>query len=301
VAGFWLILRWLGGTFLTLLFNWTFWLVVLFIGVMQYCVRRDPVQAGSLTISALASGILGGILGSLLLVLIGITVNTTASSLLLVTSLVLMLFRPRFICFSYAGGLLSLLYIIFGYPQVDVPQIMGLVAVLHWVEALLIRLTGDAGSESKIMSLPDGIWQRGHVLNRIWPLPLVALTAFYAAPEALLNKIYEMPGWWPLIPANEQLLGHYSPGLLAAGGELHYALVPVTAVLGYNDETVGQTPRQRAKSVSNQLLLYSLTLLILCWVASRFPGLAIVPAIFGPAAHDYLICSKNRHNISIIL
>ena len=251
----------------------------------------------------MGAGMLGGILGSLLLVLVGITVNTSTSSLLLLSSMVLMMIRPRFICFSYAGGALSLMHILFGVPQIDVPQVMGLVAVLHWVEAVLIRIAGFRGAKACMLPVGNGYWQQGHYLNRIWPLPLVALMAYFAVPENLTHAFQEMPQWWPLIPANEQLLSQQSPGLSGAGGELCYSLVPVTAVLGYNDETIGQTPRERAKKTANQLMVYSLLLLFLCWVAGKWASFAVVPALFGPLVHDYLICqgvSSVRHRCAKI-
>ena len=133
---------WLGECFWQLLFSWSFWLIVLITGITKYRLTRDSVQAGSLTLFAVLAGMLGGLLGSLLMITVGITVDTRILGPLLAVALLLMLIRPRFICFSYAGGLLSLSYLVFGWPVVDVPQLMGLVAVLHWIEAILIALTG---------------------------------------------------------------------------------------------------------------------------------------------------------------
>jgi len=61
-----------------------------------------------LTLSAALFGILGGFLGSCLLILIGISVNEIGGIYLLLTALGLMLIQQRFLCFAYAGGVLSL-------------------------------------------------------------------------------------------------------------------------------------------------------------------------------------------------
>ena len=78
------------------------------------------------------------------MILVGISVNKIGGLYLLITALGLMLIEQRFLCFAYAGGVLSLLHLLFGFPQeLSVPQVMALVAVLHLVEALLIYLTGS--------------------------------------------------------------------------------------------------------------------------------------------------------------
>jgi len=98
------------------------------------------------TLTAVGLGLLGGLLASILLVFIGVSVTDSGITYLMPIALVLYLFSPRLLCFSYAGGLAALSHLIFGWPQVNVPALMALVACLHAAEAFLILLSGHTCS-----------------------------------------------------------------------------------------------------------------------------------------------------------
>src|SRR5690554_3954478 len=66
------------------------------------------------TCTALVYGIGGGLVATALFVVFGISLSETGIAYLWITSLILMLIHPRFLCFSYAGGLISLMSILFG-------------------------------------------------------------------------------------------------------------------------------------------------------------------------------------------
>ena len=132
-------------------------------------------QAGFYLGSAIRSsllGILGGLTGSVLLIMLGINLNAIGLAYLWVIALLLILVNPRFLCFSYAAGILSLASLIFSFPLINIAHLLALVAVLHLIESLLILLNGHnypihilrkgAGSRriqfAKILALPLWPW-----------------------------------------------------------------------------------------------------------------------------------------------
>ncbi len=119
-----------------------FWIVVAII-YLQYRkmskMERDILgknQSYPLynTMISLVFGLIGGMLGSVLFLLSGITINPNDFYLVLPLAIILSLIHPRFICFSYAGGIVSLIGIIFGY-SINVSSIMFVIGVLHLVES----------------------------------------------------------------------------------------------------------------------------------------------------------------------
>lgn len=229
-------------------------------------------------LKATALGFGGGVLGSILMVLGGVSVNNIGISYLWFVALVLFLVNPRYLCFSYAGGLLSISYLLTGFPRIEVPQLMGLVAILHLVESLLILASGHLGALPVYARQGDKT-VGGFNLQRFWPIPLVVM---YVIPVASLqsfgNSVIPMPDWWPLIR---------SP--LEAESDVLYSLVPVVAALGYGDLALTDTPEGKSRWSAERLAVYSLLLLLLSILASHWSWLAWAAALFGPLGHEYLI------------
>src|SRR5690625_3572067 len=77
----------------------------------------DPLRN---TVVALGFGLLGGLLGTLLFVVLGISLVDVGIGYLWVLAIILMTIHPRFLCFAYAGGLLSVSHLLFGWPALNV-------------------------------------------------------------------------------------------------------------------------------------------------------------------------------------
>ncbi len=235
------------------------------------------------TLFATLLGLAGGLGGSVLMVLAGIPVTGSAPVfvLFLVIAAVLMLISPRFICFAYAGGIISLANIITGWPPVNIYQVLALVALLHMVESLLIFFSGHLGAVPTFFGNHRGRVVGGFTLQKFWPIPLVALTIDYPAAAEFFG---DMPRWWPLI----------KPGVTTDPGNLGYVLVSVVAGLGYGDLAMARNPWQKSRLSALYLALYSVALFFLAVVAQNHAALTLVAALFSPLGHELVIYIGRR-------
>lgn len=235
---------------------------------------------------ALVHGILGGMLATAVFVLLGISLSAVGIWYLWLLAIALMFIHPRFLCFSYGGGLLALSSILVGWPRIDVPALMALIAVLHMVEAVLIYASGGDGATPMFVREADGRVVGGFVIQKFWPVPFVALVGALVAPEVIQSTpAVSMPQWWPIIAPMDS---H------AVGMEYAYALFPVVAALGYSDVSVTALPRQKARRTAWNLMAYSIGLLLLAIAAQWGTPFALAAAVFSPVAHEWVI-RRSRH------
>jgi Trypsin-like serine proteases, typically periplasmic, contain C-terminal PDZ domain len=234
--------------------------------------RRNMYLRAALVSSLL--GLLGGIIGSVLLVFLGVNLSGIAVSYLWLAAVLLMLIKPRFLCFAYAAGVLSISNLLFGYPVLNIPQLMGLVAVLHLVESLLILLNGTF-SPFPVYIKKDGYLRGGFNLQLFWPIPLVALVSmgWFDIPGAIVA-----PKWWPLLQNYSQFTSDQA-----------YALVPILAMLGYGEISTAQTPGQATRKSALHLSLFSLSLLLLSVMAVHYPLVLPILALYSPLGHELVI------------
>lgn len=237
-------------------------------------------------IKATGWGLFGGLIGSFLMVLAGVTLNNIGISYLWLLAILLFMLNPRYLCFAYAGGLLSLSHLIFGFPSVEVPQLMGLVAILHLVESLLILWSGHLGALPVYVSHNQGRVVGGFNLQRFWPIPLVVMFVVPIPMGELIHDFISMPNWWPLIR---------SP--LAENPNLLYTMLPVVAALGYGDLALTDTPAAKSRWSAGRLAAYSLILLFLSIAASYWGWVVWLAALFGPLGHELLILKGQQKEL----
>lgn len=234
--------------------------------------RRETVSNQFMNV--VLYGMIVGLIASFLIVIIGITLDMNTILFIWPLALFLMLINQRYLCFSYAGGILALISLIFDWPSIDVSAIIALVGILHLMESLLILMDGSRSSLPVIMEhkrfKPIGAF----VLNRMWPIPLLMLvvpsTLFQASGGGVA-----MPDWWPLFQA--------------PGGEGGLMIIPLAAVLGYGDIAVTRTPRQRTLDSGLWLGAYSALIITLAILSTQIYWLKYAAAVLMPALHEILI------------
>lgn len=226
-------------------------------------------------LAATGFGLLGGLAGSYLMVFIGLTIAGELYYLWPV-AILLMLINMRFLCFAYAGGLLALSNLLLGFPQINPPQILALVAVLHMVESFLILAGGHLGAVPAYIKGTGGRIVGGFTLQKFWPIPIVLLAVMAGG---MVEGGVEMPQWWPLI----------RPGVPGDPQSLTYILLPVVAGLGYGDVAIARSPAEKSRLSSLCLGVYSLLLLVMAVLAEQSRAVALAAALFSPLGHEAVI------------
>lgn len=274
-------------------FDLTFWLVLGLVAFQYRQMQKDQLKMFGVPgpgvlrriAAAAAIGAAGGVIGSFVLTFVGVPLNNLGLAYIWPVVIALMLVNIRFMCFAYAGGLVAVSSVLFGWPDVNVPQVIALVAALHVTESILIFVSGRYGAVPMILKKDDGRIVGAFTLQNFWPLPLVLLLAF--VPETTQNMI-KMPDWWPLLPMTEKP---------PVGDEWHYMMVPVVAALGYGDIAVASTPAERRRQSAFHLALYSLALLGLAVLSAKYAWLQFFAAVLSPAGHELLVQLDNRREM----
>ncbi len=274
---------------LMIVINPLFWLVLVLIYIQYNRVAKMEKKLIGETkattkqrmLTATGAGFIGGIMGTIVISILGVTVQIKDFRFILPLAIILMMINVRYLCFSYAGGIISLSSLIFGFPDINVSSIIAIVAVLHFIESILIWIDGHR-SPTPIFTEHDIYGTVGaFTLQRFWPIP-------FAVMIIILTKIpgstdLNLPDWWPLF---------IEEGLDIDNITLQLSVV--MAALGYGDIAISSTPRQKAKKSSLRLALYSITLLILATLSSYIYIFKYIAAIFAPLAHEGLIIYSQR-------
>ncbi|MBS3873801.1 MAG: PDZ domain-containing protein [Firmicutes bacterium] len=234
---------------------------------------------------SLLFGVLGGILGSILLLSVGVTLAGNWLVYTWVVAIILAFVSARLMCFAYAGGLVALSSLLFGWPKVDIPSLLALVALLHTVESILMYLSGHLGAIAVSVRTSRGDIVAGYSLQKFWPVPLLALMALPLAMPAGVPTI-PMPDWWPLIRPQ---------GL---GDTFSFWMIPIVAGLGYGELAITTTPQQKARQSAWKLALYSGVLFALAFLATRFSVFLYIAALFAPIGHELLVWTTNRQEMN---
>jgi hypothetical protein len=272
-------------------FNPFFWLVI-FIVWSQYrrtaeiernLFGREKISPRDKILYAVLYGICGGVLGSLLVMVLGISITEAGLMFVWPLALLLAIIDPHLMCFSYAGGIVSLFSLLTGLIRIDVAGLMGLVAVLHFVESILIYFAGHINATPVYVKDKRYGVIGGFSLQEFWPVPIMLLTIITGDFPPI--DVVQMPDWWPIIKP---------PAHILQGDQAIYLMLPVVAALGYGEVALSRTPKNRCRSTSLNLLLFSTSLFLLAVLASRYRPFAYVAAIFAPAAHELLIMTTKK-------
>jgi membrane-associated protease RseP (regulator of RpoE activity) len=237
------------------------------------------------TLRAVLWGMLGGVLASVLMAFVGATLQPEALLLLWGVSMLLALIRIRFLCMAYSAGLLGVLQAVVSYIPgltelgeqtvivksllaIHMPSLFSVVAVLHLVEAVLIRLQGARTASPMFYESKRGRIVGGYQLQGFWPIPLLLLVPM---PGSGLLEL----SWQPLLGGE---LWHY--GWLLAGFPF---------MLGFGESTTTRLPKEKARFSSTLLIGYSLLLFLCAWSTEMVPILLAVTALLCMGLHEVVL------------
>lgn len=234
---------------------------------------------------SVAFGVLGGLAATLLISGLGIVLNPTDFAYVWVVAVILAVFNLRFVCFAYAGGMLSFMSLIlhvmpeftFGWTWLEgmysdirglsIPHLLALVAVLHLVEALLVGLQGGENASPVFIQGKRGRLIGGYILQKYWVIPLGAIVMTGTGG-------FESPAWW---------------GVLPLFGLQGLQILPIPAVLGFSGLALAHQPREKAVRTAKWLAVYAVALLGLALAGAYWWPLLWIAAIFSPISHEILV------------
>ena len=120
--------------------------------------------------------------------------------------LILMLFHIRYLCFAYSIGLLGIIQFVLGWfpnwrPEgwishvittivgLDIPASLALSAVLHFAEALLVKIQGSGFATPLFLEGKRGKLVGGYHMQSFWPLPLFLLVPAVSGGDVAMDAI----------------------------------------------------------------------------------------------------------------
>lgn len=274
---------------LTIIISPLFW-VVLFLIYFQYkkvakmeskLLGKEKVSAKERVVSSLGIGIIGGLLGTVVVSILGVAIQLEDFKFILPLAIFLMLINVRYLCFSYAGGIISISSLIFGFPRVNVSSIMALVAVLHLIESVLIWIDGHKDPTPIFIEHDEYGTVGGFTLQRFWPIPFAVLLVVLSKLPGTTD--INLPDWWPLFISRSLDVD-----------SITLKLTVVIAALGYGDIAVTSSPKEKSKKSAMRLGFYSIVLLILTGISSYVYIFKFIAAFFAPIAHEALIIYSQK-------
>lgn len=270
------------------IFDPFFWIVVALIA-MQYrnkidverqMMGREQESLKELILDSVFYGFLAAIIGSVIIIFLGITIENIGFQYVWPLAVLLILINPRYICFSYAGGIISLMSLITGVPKVNVPGLMAIVGILHLMESMLIYIDGHRNSTPVFLELDDGRIAGGFSMQKYWPIPFAALMIVSGFTG---GHGVNMPDWWPIIKP------------MGVGiNNIIFAITTGIAALGYGDIALTQLPEKKSKISAARLFLFSISLIMLSVGGIYSDIFKYAAAVFGPVAHELLIIKGQR-------
>ncbi|MCY6483305.1 PDZ domain-containing protein [Clostridium aestuarii] len=272
--------------------------------IIQKMIIGDRLNSPyELTISQIVLGLFAGILGSIALSYLGVGFDeNTSIELIFLISIVLIFINPRFICFSYSGAILGFVSILLEimrqmydldigslkFLNIDVVALMTLIAVLHFIEAILVMLDGDKGAIPIFTKKNDKIIG-GYALKRYWLIP-ISVILIVNSKMYFLEQIVSLTQWKTLLSPSTPLEIIKNAAIL---------LFPFYGMIGYSSVTFTKTKKQKAITSGLMIMIYSILLFIFARLAILNIFFKLFVVIFAPAAHETMIYIQRYMEVKV--
>lgn len=268
------------------------------LAVMQKMIIGESINSPlELTLSQIVLGIIAGVIVSLIFSFLGIAFpENSGIEFLFMLSIILMMIKPRWVCFSYSGAILGLLSLIFTYGNINTSDgteilrinimiLMTFVGVLHIAEGILVMFDGNRGA-IPVFSSKKGKIIGGYALRRNWLIPVAIFIAYRASSIGdMASEAISTPGWWPLLNDGS---------LLALIGTSILSMFPFFGVLGYSAITFTRKKKQKAISSGIYILGYGIILTLVAQLARIGLVGEVIVLLFAPLAHEAMLYIQKK-------
>lgn len=243
-----------------------------------------------LTISEIIFGLIAGLLGSITLGYLGVSFSeNTSIELIFILSIFLMLINPRFICFSYSGAILGFISILLEimrgmynveitqleFLHIDVVALMTLVAVLHFIEGILVIVDGSKGS-IPVFTKKNNKIIGGFALKRYWAIP-VAVALIVNSNFYNIDSVIPIVNWNTLLNPTTSFSAIKNAAIM---------LMPFYGVIGYSSVTFTKTKKEKSFSSGAMIIGYSILLFAFARLAVLNIFFKLFVVFFAPLAHE---------------
>jgi hypothetical protein len=273
--------------------------------VMQKMIIGANLNSAlELTISQIVIGIFAGVFGSLLLSFLGVAFDADSSIyLIFLVSIFFMFWKPRYTCFSYSGAILGFVSLFLelvskvyagvkinvlgtminltdvNVLKIDIGALITMIAVLHFVEGLLVIIDGKSGA-IPVFSNKDNKIIGGFALRRSWVLPIALFFIVSNANSLGATQNLATPSWWPLLKTSS---------ILHMAKNAAVSMLAYYGVIGYNTITFTQNKEQKAVNSGISLLLYSVFIFIIAQLAPLGYIYKLAIIVITPIAHELML------------
>ena len=229
-----------------------------------------------------------GITASLLMAFIGISLQMDGVYLLWAISLILLLVRVRYLNVAYSAGILGLLHcfvkslpqlldqtyahwLFVTLDQLHVPSLLIVVAIMHFLEAILLRLQGNRLASPTLVEGKRGKIVGGYQLQSYWPIPLFLLMP-------VTGGTLDLP-WTPLFTSG------FDPAV--TNGSWGFIALPV--ILGFTEFTQSRLPADKIRRSSSMLLLYACVIFVAAVLSYYWSFFILLASLLTLILHEALL------------
>ncbi len=253
---------------------------------------KNSFSTFELTVSQIVMGIFGGVLASIILTFLGVSFYESSNIFLIfILSVGLIFINPKLGAFSYSGTILGLISILLYFlalalnkpslnvMNLDITNLIIVIAVMHFVEGLLVILDGKRGA-IPVFSGRDKKIIGGFAYARQWILPMIILLMVQASNADLMTgNAINTPQWWPLVNHDENIV------LFAT---MVIGALPIFSGLNYKAATF--TMSKSKKPIISGLLMcvYSIFVISLARFGNMNKFLDMILLLLIPIAHEVI-------------
>ncbi len=223
----------------------------------------------------LLAGLISGFFGGILTVTLGLYIGSAGLQTLLIIMVAMAFINHRFVNPSYAGGLLALYSLIFGYDKVHVPSMLSLIAVMQLTEAVLIYVTRKEDN-IPIFIRHNGTMTGAFIKQKYYAVPFILLS-LSTIPNAMWQNQVRL-GWGTMFQA----------GLPVAVAGTVFLLTGAIGVTNYSSISMSSVPEEKCRNDAVKFLAGSLILFILAFLSVKTEALRWVGSIFALVYREFV-------------
>lgn len=239
---------------------------------LQSDIYGKPLKSlREITEQIILSGLLAGFATSFVTIALGITIEADTVRYLFYVMCLLLLFDLKFICISYAAGILAAAGLILGIEKINIPSLLCLVGILQLVESALIYYSRKDNCVPVFIRHKDEI-TGAYLIRRFWMIPVVFLT-YLSQPGTIT---LDFTANWPLVFRIPPI----------AGGAVALGLDCLAAVLCHTDIAITRHPEKKSKQSAAMLFGYGAVLLMLAVLSINIKWTAYLGVFFCVLGHE---------------